>query len=103
MVSESSGSVGREGRREERRERERETEKKGREEEQRRQAKTCGEALPHSNPNVPQRSCLQDFHTVSLPKVASFFPFSLLIPTSLSGDHCAFNAKHRSRNAANTE
>lgn len=84
MVSESSGSVGREGRREERRERERETEKKGREEEQRRQAKTCGEALPHSNPNVPQRSCLQDFHTVfstqsglllSLQSANSYFSF----------------------------
>lgn len=79
LMSESSGSEGRERGREERRERDTKR-RSGREEgEQRWQARTCGEVLPHFNPNIPATECALCFPVprnlfilFSLSKVASF-------------------------------
>lgn len=59
--------------------------------------------LPHSKPIIPTTECVLSFSVsrilfilFSLPRVA-LFPRNILIPTFLSVEHCASNAKHKPR------
>lgn len=103
MISESSGSLGREGGR--KGEEESGGGERGREEgEQGLQARMYVKALPYSSPNIPAIEYAPSvpvprilFILFSQPQVAPFVPLNLLIPTFPSVGHCASNAEHRPR------